>query len=388
MPPLYINRYRVLAELARTVADNHVDNDGLLAILGLELLLHFALEGIYEFVSHEVDGATAEATAHDTGTRDTHFLGHVVEEVELFAAYFILLAQAIVGFVHHLAYHFVVVVFECIADCQHALYFANDVAGTLVLVAGNATLYFIEHFHGSVAQAFHFGMGLLDNLSHVLALQTALVVGRTSKYVLHTAVDKDELVAFGIPGEICVLTAAAVEAHEAALATEYGGELVHNAAVATHVLVLGALAYASQFHLLNLVLAPQVVEREGVSAFEGSRGGHASTEGYVTCKGSVEAFYGNTEGHHLAAHAEDVACPCGFGTCLIVERELHVVLQVDGVGAYVAGAVGLDFGNHSLLYGTGEYEAVVIVGVFADEVDTTGAGINAAGFAIEMLDKT
>ena len=35
-------------------------------------------------------------------------------------------------------------------------------------------------------------------------------------------------------------------------------------------------------------------------------------------------------------------------------------------------AVGLDFCNHTLLNCAGEYEAVVIVSVFTNEVDTTG----------------
>ena len=228
--------------------------------------------------------------------------------------------------------------------------------------------------------------GIVTNA--VLALQAAFVVGRTGQYVLHAAVHENELVAFRMPGEVLIFAAAAVEAHEAALLAEYGGELVHDAAVAAYVLVLGALAHAGEFHLLDLVVAPEVIERVSVGAFEGCGGGHACAEGHIACKGRVETLDGNAEGHHLAANAEDVACPSSLRTCLVVERKLCVVFQVDGVSAYVARAVGLDFGNHALLYCAGENEAVVVVGMFADEVDAAGRSVNAARFAVKVLDET
>ena len=50
-----------LAEFACTVADNHVDDDGFLAVFCLKLLNNNLLEVVYQFVSNEVDGAAAEA---------------------------------------------------------------------------------------------------------------------------------------------------------------------------------------------------------------------------------------------------------------------------------------------------------------------------------------
>ena len=63
----------------------------------------------------------------------------------------------------------------------------------------------------------------------------------------------------GSKGEVFELTAAAVEAHEGALLTVNGGKLVHDTAVAAHILVFRALAYACEFHFLDFVSAPKVV---------------------------------------------------------------------------------------------------------------------------------
>ena len=168
---------------------------------------------------------------------------------------------------------------------------------------------------------------------------------------------------------------------------ETGDSLVHDTAVHADVLVLGALSDLSQFQALNLVVAEEVVETVGEAALEGCAGAHACSEGHITCKGGVETFDGNAESHHLAADTEDIASPRGLGTCGVVEGELNAILQVNAIGVNVAGAVGLDFGNHALFHGAGEHETVVIVGVLADEVDAAGGCIDISCAAIEVLDE-
>ena len=55
----------VLTELASTIADDNIDDNGLLAILCFELLNNNFLEVGSKFVCYEVDGATTEAATHD-----------------------------------------------------------------------------------------------------------------------------------------------------------------------------------------------------------------------------------------------------------------------------------------------------------------------------------
>jgi ATP-binding cassette subfamily B protein len=65
----------------------------------------------------------------------------------------------------------------------------------------------------------------------------AIVVWRTCKFVLYTRIQKNELVANWLEGEIFELAAAAIETHEATLLTEYTCKLVHDTAVYTTVVV-------------------------------------------------------------------------------------------------------------------------------------------------------
>ena len=61
----YLNFCVLSAELACAVTDNHVNDDGLLAVFSFELFCYNLLEVVYQLVCNEVDGATTEATAHD-----------------------------------------------------------------------------------------------------------------------------------------------------------------------------------------------------------------------------------------------------------------------------------------------------------------------------------
>ena len=83
-----------LAHFVRTLADDNVNNLRLFAIFGWIFSLGVSDKLIVQFVFHQVDGASAEATAHDTATCYAVFFGNVVQEVEFFAWYLILFAQA------------------------------------------------------------------------------------------------------------------------------------------------------------------------------------------------------------------------------------------------------------------------------------------------------
>ena len=56
----------MLAEPTRAVADDHVVDLGLVAVLLVELLFGCGDEVLVEVVAYQVDGAAAEAAAHDT----------------------------------------------------------------------------------------------------------------------------------------------------------------------------------------------------------------------------------------------------------------------------------------------------------------------------------
>ena len=72
----------------------------------------------------------------------------------------------------------------------------------------------------------------------------------------------------------------------------------------------------------------------------------------------------------------------------IVYFELYPVLEVDGVAHHGVRTVGAYFRHDAFVYGTGEDEPAVVVGVLADEVDTSRREVDVAGLAVEVFDET
>ena len=127
-------------EFAGAVADHYVDDDRFLAIFGSELLFDGLYKVVIEFVGHEVDGATSESAAHDARTGDAFFAGNVVEEVEFFAAYLILLAESVVSLMHLLTYSLIVTSNKCVTNSEYALLLTENEVCTLVVFSTNLVL--------------------------------------------------------------------------------------------------------------------------------------------------------------------------------------------------------------------------------------------------------
>ena len=207
-----------LTEAARAVADDDVVDLGLVAILGVELLLGSLDELLVEVVAHEVDGAATEAATHDTRTGDTTLLGNVVEEVELNTADLVVFRQSLVGLVHHLTDLLVVAFVQGVADSKHAVLLTEHELSTAVVLGSYLFLHFLKLLPCAVTQSLELALWVLglDVLHHILAGVAAIVVGRACQLVLHNAVEQHEAIAIGLEGEVLELAAAAVEAHEAA----------------------------------------------------------------------------------------------------------------------------------------------------------------------------
>ena len=85
--------------------------------------------------------------------------------------------------------------------------------------------------------------------------------------MLDARVDEHESVTFGLEGEILELTAPAVETHQLACLSEDGSELVHDAAVAAYVLMLGSLS--GKHHIpFGDCTVEQVVQTESEATLE------------------------------------------------------------------------------------------------------------------------
>ena len=89
--------------------------------------------------------------------------------------------------------------------------------------------------------------------------------------MLHAGVNEHEAVVLRAEWEIPVLHRAAVEAHQVTLAAEHRRKLIHDATVHAAIVVLGALADAGEFELVDGIIIEEVVESESEAAFEGGR---------------------------------------------------------------------------------------------------------------------
>ena len=177
------------------------------------------------------------------------------------------------GLVHHLAYGFIVAGVQCVADGQYAVFLTEHELGTAVVLVAHFGLHLVELFPGAVAQGLEGEFRMLGGnvLHHVLAAVAAVVVGRSSQFMLHYRVNEHQLVAHGLEGEVLELAAAAVETHEASLFAENAGKLVHDTAVHAAVVVLSGLTGQYHIPLRHLVVAEEVVQSVSVAAFQGSR---------------------------------------------------------------------------------------------------------------------
>ena len=206
--------------------------------------------------------------------------------------------------------------------------------------------------------------------------------------MFHYRINQYQAVALRIEREILVFQRTAVQTNQTTLLAKYRSELIHDTAVHTAIVVLGRLTYLSQLELVNLVVTEQIVQCVGISALQGCGRGHTCSQRNVTGKSGIETFDLNATLDHLTANTEDITCPAGAGSILFVQAKLYIVLQVDGICLYCIGTVGLDFGNHTFIYRTGEYETTVVVGVFTDEVNTSGRSINSSSCSVKVFNET
>ena len=189
----------------------------------------------------------------------------------------------------------------------------------------------------------------------------------------------------GVEGEVLKLHRAAVEPHKVAGLAVYGGKLVHNTAVHTAVVVLGRLADASQSEAVDTQLI-EVVESKCKGALQGSRRTHTCTQGHVATEHGVETTNGVAPLLNLAAHAKEVASPLCGGFVLLVQTKFAALAEVQCIGLNFVGAIEADGSNNTFVNCAGEYEATIVVGVLANEVDAAGRSKENCTLAIEFFE--
>ena len=270
--------------------------------------------------------------------------------------------------VHARADRLVVALLQSLADVEHPFLLADDITGPFVVLLRDPVPDGIELLHRSSAQEL-----LPEHLRHTLARGAAVVVGRTHQLVLHARIDEHQPVALRIEREVGVLQRAAVQPDQVALLAEHRGELVHDAAVHAAVVVLGGLADLRQLELVDAAAA-EVVQREGVGRFQRRRRGHARSQRHVARENRVETADRPAALADLAADAENIPRPALGRLVRLLEAELRRFAQIERIGAHTIRTVEPDGRHDALVHGSGEDETSVVVGMFADQIDTPRRG--------------
>lgn len=208
----------------------------------------------------------------------------------------------------------------------------------------------------------------------------AFGVGAVGQVVLDAGVDDQEAQARGgaVEGDGVVCGASGVQAQDVALGGAGGGRLVHDPAGHAHVRVLGAAGQGGQFGAGGREPV-QLGEGQGGRHLQGGGGGQSCSGRHVGAYVEVRAADREPRLAQRPGHPGRVRGPA-VGSPRPVCRVEGGEVEGDHPGAGRGGvepqqAVGARGGGHfgALREGEGQGEAVVVVGVFADQVDPAGA---------------
>ena len=272
------------------------------------------------------------------------------------------------GLVHHPTNGLVVALFECFAHREHTTLFTYNITGTLVILLRDLVTHGLELLHRGSTQEL-----LTQGLRHTLARETAIVVGRAGELVLHTRIEQHQLVALGVEGIVFELHRATIKAHQTTGLAKDRGKLIHDATLHTAVVVLGRLTDAGQLEAVDAT-PKEVVQGKGEGRLQRSRRRHARTQGDITREDGIETANRVATLLHLACYTEDVVRPRSRRLVLLFEAELGTLIEVERHDPNLVGSVRADGRHDSFIDSSREDVAAIIIGMFANEVNTAGRG--------------
>ena len=221
-----------------------------------------------------------------------------------------------------------------------------------------------------------------------LALLAAGVVFAVHQAAAHVGVDDQHRQIRG-HGDEAGLQGAAVQQQGVIPLAAGGDHLIHDAAVAADELVLRLLAVEGN---LGLADGKPLGFLEGLADghLQGGGRGKAGALGHVAGDHQVEAAQGVATGLQMLDHAADVVAPAlirVMGDGLVQAEQIPLVAVVGGDHVHQVVAAPADGDAGLVVDGTGQHEAVVVVGVLADEVDAAGGAHQQVGLLLKLLGK-
>ncbi len=272
---------------------------------------------------------------------------------------------------------------QCIGRRQSAGVFTDDVAGAAVAGLIQPGLARFQSGQIEVAQC-------LDSVvaGGRFALLATGVVFAVHQTTAHIGVD-DQYRQIGGHGDEAGLQRAAVEQQGVVGFAAGGDHLIHDAAVAADEQVLRLLTVEGDLGLTDG--EPQrLLEGLTNGHFQRGGGGESRPLRHVAGDHQIEAAQGITALLQIFHHAADVVAPALAGVVLdgLVEVELvALVVVVGGDHLYLPVIAQTDGDAGLVVDGAGQHEAVVVVGMFTDEVDAAGGAHQQIGRFGKLLGK-
>ncbi len=266
---------------------------------------------------------------------------------------------------------------------QGAGVFTDDVAGTAI--AGLIQPGLARFQSGQIEIAQRLDPVVTGGRFALLAAGVVLAVHQTAT---HVGVD-DQHCQIRRHGDETGLQRAAVEQQGMIGFAAGGDHLIHDAAVAADELVLRLLAVEGYLGLAD-VEPQRLLEGLTDGHFQRGGGGESRPLRHVAGNHQIEAAQGITALLQIFHHATDVVAPALAGVVLdgLVEVELvALVVVVGGDHLHLPVIAQADSDAGLVVDGAGQHEAVVVVGMFTDEVDAAGGARQQIGRFGKLLGK-
>ncbi len=257
-----------------------------------------------------------------------------------------------------------------------ALDFADDMARAMINILVHPALRAFEQVGRGVAKRRH-----AEDFCGGFALFAAHGIFAAGQLVPHVGIDDKHGNGRIAHRHQLGFPRAAVEQQHLVFPAHDGNELVHDAARHSGIFVLGLLAKQRLFNRIKF-FAGDGFEQRGGGHFKGCAAGQTAAERHGRVNHRIEAAGIQSAGEESGNDADGIIGPRAFRKRLQRFRKVHGggFVAEGGVkpdlvrllGRTIGGDDGVELNRHR------KHKTIVVVGVFADDVDATGRGDNPA----------
>jgi len=187
-------------------------------------------------------------------------------------------------------------------------------------------------------------------------------------------------VRLGVEREVGKLHRPAIQPHQTSRLAENRGELIHDAAIHTAIVMFGRLADPRQFEFVDATVV-KLVQCKSISRFQRRRRRHTGTKGHIAGKDSIETTDFTAPFLDFATNTENIAGPAFLRLVLLVQTERALLTEVERISIHLVRSVEPDGSNDTFVDSTRKDESAVVIRMLANQIDASGRSIQGAGVA-------